>query len=110
MAALGHVVPRTRHVVAQVVEAELVVGPVGEVGRVGGPLEHGVVDVGPDAPDGEAQELVQPAHPLGVKGGQILVDRHDMHALSGQRIQIGRERRHQRLALAGAHLGDAPLM
>ena len=29
-----------------------------------------------------------------------------MHALAGQRVQIRRQRRHQGLALAGAHLGD----
>src|SRR6059058_4425534 len=29
---------------------------------------------------------------------------------SPQRVEIGRERRHQRLALAGAHLGDHPLV
>ena len=29
-----------------------------------------------------------------------------MHAVAGERVQVGRQRRHQRLALAGAHLGD----
>ena len=29
-----------------------------------------------------------------------------MHALAGERVQIRRQRRHQRLALAGAHFGD----
>ena len=29
-----------------------------------------------------------------------------MHALAGERVQIGRQGRDQRLALAGAHLGD----
>src|SRR5256886_9347396 len=35
-----------------------------------------------------------------------LVHRDDVHALAAERVEIGRERRHQRLALAGAHLGD----
>ncbi len=29
-----------------------------------------------------------------------------MHALAGQRVQVHRQRRDQRLAFAGAHLGD----
>jgi hypothetical protein len=29
-----------------------------------------------------------------------------VHALAGQRVQVDRQRRGQRLALAGAHLGD----
>jgi hypothetical protein len=29
-----------------------------------------------------------------------------VHALAGQRVEVDRQRRHQRLALAGAHLGD----
>ena len=33
-----------------------------------------------------------------------------MHALAGQRVQIGRKGRHKGLALAGAHLGDIALM
>ena len=33
-----------------------------------------------------------------------------MHARAGQRIQVGGERRHQRLALARAHLRDLALV
>ncbi len=47
------------------------------------------------------------AHPLGVAAGQVVVDRDDVDALAGQRVQVGRQRRHQRLAFAGLHLGDA---
>ena len=33
-----------------------------------------------------------------------------MHALAGQRVQVRGQGGHQRFALAGLHLGDAPLM
>jgi hypothetical protein len=33
-----------------------------------------------------------------------------VHALAGQRVQVDRQRGHQRLALAGAHLGDLALV
>ena len=58
-------------------------------------------------PTRQAEEVVDPAHPFGVAAGQVVVDGDDMHALAGERVQVGGERRHQRLALAGPHLGDA---
>ena len=35
---------------------------------------------------------MQAPHPLGVAAGQVVVDRDDMHALAGKRVQIGRQR------------------
>ncbi len=104
--AVGHV---GDHVVAQVVEAVLVVGAVGDVGGVGGlllvALHAGHVDA-----DGQAKERVEPPHPLGVAARQIVVDGDEVHAQPRQRIQVHRQRGHQRLAFAGAHLGDLALM
>ena len=57
--------------------------------------------------DAHAEEAIDPAHPLGVALGEIVVDGDDMHALAGERVQIDRERGDERLAFAGAHLGDA---
>ena len=59
---------------------------------------------------GQAQEAVYLAHPFAVALGQIVVDGDDMDALAGQRVQIGGQRGHQRLAFTGLHLGDAALM
>ncbi len=93
------------HVVAQVVEAELVVGAVGDVGGVGGLLllarQAGHVHA-----HRHAEVVVEAAHPLGVAARQVVVDRHQVHTLAGQRIEVDRQRGHQRLAFAGAHLGD----
>ena len=52
------------------------------------------------------QHLVDRAHPLGVAAGQVVVDRDDVDALAGERVEDDGERAGQRLALAGLHLGD----
>ena len=59
-------------------------------------------------PHRDPEEAVDPAHPLGVQGGEVVVDRDQMRALAGQGVEIERQGGHQRLALAGLlHLGDA---
>ena len=78
VAPLHLVLAGHRHVVAQVVEAELVVRAVGDVGGVLPPLVGGVVHAGHDEADGEPQPVVDLPHPLGVAPGQVLVDRHDV--------------------------------
>ena len=97
------------HVVAQVVEAELVVGAVGDVARVGD-LAFLVVQVVLDDADRHAEEAVDAAHPLRVAAGQVVVDRDDVDALALERVEVGRQRRDERLALAGLHLGDLAAM
>ena len=109
MAALHHLRHVVFHVVAQIVEAELVVGAVGDVGGVG-LAALVVVEAVDDDADGHAEELVDLAHPLGVAAGEIVVDGDDVHALAGERVEIDGERRDQRLAFAGAHLGDRALV
>ena len=109
MAALGHLREVGLHVVAQVVEAELVVGRVGDVGLVGGAL-LGLGLLGDDHAGGEAEHPEDLAHPLGVAAGEVVVDGDDVDALAGQRVERGREGRDQGLALAGLHLGDVALV
>ncbi len=61
---------------------------------------------GVDHPHAQTQETVDLAHPLGIAAGQVIVHRDDVYALRGQGVQVGGQGRHQRLAFAGAHLGD----
>ena len=49
-------------------------------------------------------------HPVRVTAGQIVIDRHNMHALAFERIQIGGQSRNQRLSFTGFHFCDSPLM
>ncbi len=95
------------HVVAQVVEAELVVGAVGDVAGVVGPLlARLLLEPGDDQPDIEAHPLVDPTHPLGVEACQVVVDGDEVHAVATEAVEVRRQRADQRLALAGLHLGD----
>ena len=105
VAALGHLGDRALHVVAQIVEAQLVVGRIGDVGPIGRHL-LGLGLEGDDDAGGQAQLAIDLAHPARVALGEVVVDRDDMHALAGQGVQIGREGGDECLALAGAHLGD----
>ena len=50
------------------------------------------------------------AHPLGVAAGEVVVHRDDVDAAAGERVEVRGQRRDQRLAFAGAHLGDAALV
>ena len=63
---------------------------------------------GPTRPTVSPSQPVEPAHPLGVAGGQVVVDRDHVDALAGQRVQVHRQGRDEGLALAGLHLGDPP--
>ena len=78
---MHHLVQPELHVVAEVVEAELVVGAVRDVGGIGIP-PLGIGQAVDDAADGEAEEAIDRAHPLGVAPRQVVVDGDDVHALA----------------------------
>ena len=105
VAALHQIRLLPRHVVAQVVETELVVGAVGDVGVVLLAALRRLL-LGQDAADRHAQEPVDAAHELALVAGQVVVDGHDVHALALQRVEVARQRGDQGLALTGLHLGD----
>ena len=109
VAALHHVLEPVLHVVAQIVEAELVVGAVGDVAVVL-LLAFLVVEAVHDDADRQPEEIVDLPHPLGVALGEIVVDGDDVDAAAGERIEIDRQRRDQRLAFAGLHLGNPALV
>lgn len=105
VATLDELVLGPRHVVAKVVEAELVVRSVRNVAVV--LLSAlGRRHVRKDAADRQAQELVDPAHHLGVALGQVVVHRDQVDALAGERVEVGGEGADEGLALTGLHLGD----
>ena len=85
MAALDHFFFVDGHVVAEIVEAELIVRAVGDVSSVGGSSLGGgqVMD---DQADGEAQEAVDLAHPLRVTLGKVVVYGDNMNAFSGEGV------------------------
>ncbi len=108
--ALHTLIQRDDHVVAQVVEPELVVGSVRDVALVRGATlvtsGLGVVQTA----DGQTQILVEMAHPLRIATSQVRVHRDEVRALSGKRVEVERQCRNQRLALARRHFGDSTPM
>ena len=58
----------------------------------------------------EPQRVVDRAHPLGVALGEVVVDGDDVHATPGEAVEVRGQGGHQRLALAGGHLGDLALV
>ena len=52
------------------------------------------------------EEAVEPAHPLRVAPGEVVVDRDDVDAFAFERVQVGGQGGDERLAFAGLHLGD----
>ena len=134
------------HVVPQIVEAELIVRPVGDVRAVSlppraGPQHPQIAQLAPTLPlfriqlrivlllrrvlhrrveekrravlqhpHREPQRVVNRPHPLRVALRQIVVHRHQMRPIALQRIQIERQRRHQRLPLARPHLRNLALV
>ena len=65
-----------------------------------------VVQVVLDDADRHAEEAVDPAHPLRVAAGEVVVHGDDVDALAVQRVEVGGQRGDERLAFAGLHLGD----
>ena len=97
------------HVVAQVVEAELVVCAVSDVCCVRlAPLV--VVKIVHNYADAQPEEFVNLAHPLGIALGQIIVHSHYVNPMPGQCIEIAGQRGDQRFAFAGLHFGDLALV
>ncbi|KAG1250200.1 hypothetical protein G6F68_012927 [Rhizopus microsporus] len=94
-----------RHVVAQVVETEFVVGAVGDVRGIGFALvavRHARVHHA----HAQAQPVVQLAHLRGIAAGQVVVHGDHVHALAFQRVEVHRQGRYQGLAFTGAHFCD----
>ena len=97
------------HIVSQIIEAEFIIRPVGDVRSIGS-LPFIVVQSVHDGPDGQSQELVDMSHPLGVAPCQIIVDGNDMHAFSRQCVQISRQGGGQGFTFTGFHFRDLALM
>ena len=97
------------HVVAQVIETELVVGTVGNVRGVNSPPLVRRHVVGKER-NFTAEESQHPAHPLRVTAGEVIVDRDQVGSFARDRVEIERHDRHECLAFSGGHFGDPTLV
>ena len=97
------------HVVAQIVEAELGVGAVGDVGLVGRALvgeRHAVLEQA----HAHAEKAVGLGHLLAVALGEVVVHGDHVDAVARQGVEIAGKVRDEGLALAGLHLCDHALV
>ncbi len=90
MTTLNAILQPVHHVVAQVIEAELVVGAVGDIALVGGASLRCAGLARVEAADGQAQVLEDRAHPLRVAPRQVVVDGDQVGAATWERVQIER--------------------
>ena len=97
------------HIVPQIIEAQLVVGAVCNIGGVGLPpvIRGHIVN---NQTHAQPHKPVDLAHPLRVTLGQIVVDGDDVDALALEGVQIGRQNCNQGFAFAGLHLRDTALV
>ena len=97
------------HVVPEVVKPVFIVRPVCDVRSIGRLLLFSRCLRQVDA-NGQTEKAVEAAHPLRVSAGQVVIDRHHMHAFAGQCIEIDGKSRRQRLAFTRAHLCHFAMM
>ena len=109
MATLHALAQGAGHVVAQVVEAELIVRAVGDVGLVCLLALHRR-HVRQNRRDRQTQEVVHTTHLLGLHSSQVVVDGDDVDALAEQPLKVGGEKTDEGFALTGLHLGDVALV
>ena len=98
-----------RHIVPQVIEAELGIRAVGYVAVIRRAALLGI-ELMHNAADGQPEEGVDLAHPARVAGGKVVVHGDDVHAVAGQGVKVRGQSGDERLSFAGLHLGYAPLM
>ena len=94
------------HVVAQVIKAEFVICTVGNICLVGS-LLFLVTQARHGHTGGKTHKGIDLAHPFGVAPCEVVIHGHNMHTVSSQCIQVGRQRGHQCLALTGAHFSNS---
>ena len=98
------------HIVAQVVEAKLIVGTEGDVALISLATGFGVGLMFVYAVHRQTVEHVNGAHPLGVALGQIIIHCYHMYTIARQCVEEHGQCGRQRLTFTGEHLGDFALM
>ena len=109
VSALIHLVQLRFHIVTQIVKAQLIVGGIGHIASIGCHFFR-VWLLWINNASGQAQGPVNFRHPIRITPGQIIVNRHNMHTLARQSIEIGREGGNQSFALTSFHFSDIALM
>ena len=107
--ALDIVLEAELHVVAQIIEAELVVRSVSDVAAVV-LLALRVRQAVNDNARRKAQKPVNLAHLCRVAASKIVVDRDDVNAFSGERVEVRGKSSDESFTFTRSHLSDATAM
>src|SRR3546814_11686314 len=99
---LDHILQPEFHIIPQVVEAVLVVRPVGDVAVILF-LALRIVEAMGDATDRHTEEIIDLYPPLPVAGSQIVVDGDDVHAPAVQGAVVYRQCADHDLPFARVH-------
>ncbi len=110
MLSLHQILLAERHIVTEIVEAELVVRSESDVAGVCAAAGVGIRLVLVDAVDAESVEHIERTHPFGVTLGEVVIHGDHMHALARKRVQEHGQRRDESLSLTRGHLGNLSLM
>ena len=109
MVALQQLAKVAAHVVTQIVKAQFVVGGIGDI-RIVADFFVGLVHAGNGDADGQAQRVIDLAHPCSVTAGEVIVHGHHMNAPAGERVQVDGQYGHEGFTLTGFHFRDIALM
>ena len=110
MLALHQVGGRDGHVVAKIVETELIVGSEGDIGLIcpAALLRVGTMLI--DAVYTQSIEHIERSHPLRVTLGEVVVYRHHVYTVASQCVEEYGQGGHQGLTLTRGHLGYLALV
>ena len=99
----------SNHVVAEVIEAELVIGSVGNVAEVS--LAALVVGESvEDTADCESEPAEHLAHFLSLSLCEVVIDGNNVNALACESVEVRGNARNESFTFTGLHLGDTSLM
>ena len=104
--ALHQVFRTARHVIAEIIETEFVVGSVGDICFVGLAALGRIRLVVVDAINGQAEEFEQRTVPLAVSSGEVIVHSNDMHTALAEGIEISGQGRNEGFTFTGTHFSD----
>src|SRR5664280_629253 len=102
---LKHAVFRSGHMISQVVEAELVICTIGDVGCVCSSTLFRRAVVLKEA-DRHAKEFIDRPHPGPITLGQVIVDGNKVPSMTHNGVEVQGTGGHERLPFAGLHLRD----
>ena len=109
MTALYLFVPFDYHVVAKVIEAQLVIGGVSNVAVICG-AALGIIHIVDNKADGKTEETVNLSHPFGVAASKVIVYRYDMDTFPGKGVKVSGQGSNKCFTFAGFHFAYTALM